>query len=70
MLAQEAFDSSTDRTWGKVYEPKLVRLSGLTPGRWSCVPVPVPVPVSVHVRGVRVRACVCVCLYIYAYVCV
>eukprot|EP00802_Teleaulax_amphioxeia_P009265 Tamp_09281.p1 GENE.Tamp_09281~~Tamp_09281.p1 ORF type:complete len:634 (+),score=182.41 Tamp_09281:159-1904(+) len=28
MLA-EAFDSSADRTWGKVYEPKLVHLSGL-----------------------------------------
>jgi len=29
MLA-EAFDSSADRTWGKVYEPKLAPLSGLS----------------------------------------
>jgi len=31
MLA-EAFDSSADRTWGKVYEPKLAPLSGLSGG--------------------------------------
>jgi hypothetical protein len=62
MLAQEAFDSSTDRTWGKVYEPKLVRLSGLTPGRWGYVSV------SVSVVGRWVGVYLCICMYAYVYV--